>query len=214
MKKILIIASLVLAIGIFSGCGKKASETQSQDSKAGGNSESQGGVISSIKEAMGLGKAMECTYSYKAGEQTFTSKMFVEGKKYKSENEIMGKKQISIFDGETMYNWSDVDKKGFKWTKSCMEELNKSYTKDDKEEKDDIAEVPAGDITKDAEEAFKDALDTKCVSASSIDFTIPSDITFADQCEVMKEQMKKMEDMKNNLPTDVKIPEGMNIPNQ
>lgn len=209
MKKTIIIASLVLAVGFFTGCSKKASETQnqSQNAKTEQSNKSQDGVIGSIKDAMGLGKAMECTYSYKVGEQNSTSKMFIDGTKFRSENDIMGEKQISIFDGETMYNWSETDKKGFKWTKSCMEELSKSYNKEENKN------GPA-DIATDPEEAFKDTFDTKCVSVSSIDFSIPSDVEFANQCDIMKEQFKKMEEMKKNAPANAGIPEGMNIPNQ
>lgn len=208
MKKIIIITSLVLAVGFFAGCGKKSSETQNQNqnAKTEQSNKSQDGVIGSIKDAMGLGKTMECTYSYKTGDQTSTSKIFIDGTKFRSENDIMGKKQISIFDGETMYNWSETDKKGFRWTKSCMEEISKPYKEENNNGPENIATDP--------EEAFEDTFDTKCVPVSSIDFSIPSDVEFADQCEVMKEQLKKMEEMKKNMPTNAEIPEGINIPNQ
>jgi len=202
IKKTILLSSLVLAVALFSGCGKKATEQNAGEGKTAQKEETNG-VISSIKDAIGLGKKMKCTYTYKVGDESFTSTTYVEGQKYKGESEVMGKKQIMVFDGETMYSWSEADRKGTKWVKSCIEELNKST------EKTSDASTPTGEEIADASEVFDDAMDTQCVPVDSIDFSVPSDITFSDMCE----QLKKMQDMSKNLPSGVELPEGVNLPN-
>ncbi len=205
IKKTLLLSSLVLAVVLLSGCGKKTAE-QNAGNKETAQKEETGGVITSIKDAIGLGKKMQCTYTYKEGEESFTSTTYVEGEKYKGESEIMGKKQIMVFDGNTMYSWSEADKKGTKWDKKCMEELNKDSKKTTEESSD--ASALTGEELADASEVFDDALDTKCVPVASIDFSVPSDITFSDMCE----QLKKMQDAAKNLPSGIDLPEGVNIP--
>ena len=56
-------------------------------------------------------------------------------------------------------------------------------------------------------EAFDGAVDVKCEEVANIDFSIPSDIQFQDQCEMMKQmqkqagQMQKQaEEMMKNMP--------------
>lgn len=205
MKKIAIAIFAIGAIVLVAGCAKKApvnnQDTANQESAQ--KEEKSGGIISSIKDAIGLGKKMQCTYVYKTGDQTFTTTAYIEGQKYKGESEIMGRKQSMVFDGETMYMWSETDKKGSKWTKSCMDELNK----DNKQEE---ASAPAigGEEAKDASEVFKNAMDVKCSDVASIDFSVPSDVAFSDMCE----QMKKMQDLTKNLPQGIEIPAGIGEP--
>lgn len=208
IKKTIVLSSLILAVVLLSGCAKKGTENKNGDKKETAQKEENGGMINSIKDAIGMGKKMECTYTYKAGEgnESFTSKAYIEGKKYKSESEVMGKKQLMVFDGETMYTWSEADKKGTKWVKSCLDELNK----DDKTEKTDSnTTIPKEENIDDASEVFDDAMDTKCVPVDSIDFSVPSDIVFSDMCEQLK-AMK--ESLGKNLPKGVSIPKGAGEP--
>ncbi len=205
MKKIAIVVFAIGAVALVSGCAKKEAENNNQTVQK----EETGGVINSIKDAIGMGKKMECTYTFKDGNESFTSKTYIEGEKYKGENEVMGKKQMMVFDGETMYSWSEADKKGTKWTKTCIDELNKDTKK---EEKPSDTPAPTEEDISDASEAFKDAIDIKCVPVSSIDFSVPSDITFSDMCEQLKAMKEKFKDMGKNLPNGVNIPEGAGAP--
>jgi hypothetical protein len=207
IKKTLLFSSLILAVVFLSGCAKKGVQQnpeQKQTETAGEvKNEESGGIISSIKDAIGLGKKMQCTYTYnKTGETPFTSTAYIDGQKYKGETEIMGKKQLMVFDGDTMYTWSETDKTGTKFSKSCMEDLNKDKPQDSN------APAPTQDQIKSAEDAFKDVADTKCTPVDSIDFSIPTDVTFSDMCA----EFQKIKDMKNNLPSRVNIPKGVNIP--
>src|SRR3990167_9560301 len=54
------------------------------------------GVIGSIKDAMGLGKKMKCTYSAKAGSGV-SSTVFVDGKKFKFTTDANGEKMYGVF---------------------------------------------------------------------------------------------------------------------
>lgn len=209
MKKIAIAIFAIGAVILVSGCAKKPVENQGQTkNEESAVKEESGGVISSIKDAMGLGKKMQCTYKYKDNEQSFTSTVYVDGKKYKGESEVMGKKQLMVFDGETMYMWPEGEKKGTKWTKSCMDDLSKEGQKNEDREESNIDK----DETKDIEEAFKDAMDVKCTPVASIDFSVPSDIIFSDMCQELKTLQEKFQGIGNDLPSGGSLPDGAEIP--
>lgn len=207
MKKILLGIFVLGAVVLVSGCAKKTNPEPGPKG-TGEEQKTEGRIISSIKDAIGLGKKMECTYTYKSGEETITTKAYIEGKKYKGESEFMGKKQLMVFDGETMYSWSESEKKGTKWSQSCMEEINKE---NEPEKNSDISK-PTEDEIKDASEAFKDAMDVKCTDVASIDFSVPSDIEFSDMCQQLKEMQEKFKNMGDNLPKGVNVPNGINVP--
>lgn len=209
MKKTITVFLLVLAVGVFAGCAKKPVENQGQTkNEESAVKEESGGVISSIKDAMGLGKKMQCTYKYKDNEQSFTSTVYVDGKKYKGESEVMGKKQLMVFDGETMYMWPEGEKKGTKWTKSCMDDLNKENEKNEDKGTSNFSQ----DEIKDVEDAFKDAMDVKCTPVASIDFSVPSDIIFSDMCQELKTLQEKFQGIGNDLPSGGSLPDGAEIP--
>jgi len=193
---------MATGILLLAGCGNKPADKTGEKgvkNKNGVMTETQaekGGVISSIKDAMGLGKAMKCEYKFKGEGGDITSTAYVNGKKYKAESTVMGKKQIVIFDETTMYSWGEGEKTGMKMEKTCMEEMNKN--------------LPKGDTTstpniKTDEEFFDDATDVSCVPYSGADFSVPTDVIFTDQCEMLKGIL-------NSMPTGVNIPNGVNIP--
>ncbi|MFZ2192941.1 MAG: hypothetical protein WAV31_01745 [Candidatus Moraniibacteriota bacterium] len=196
MKKMKIVA-LAAGILLLAGCGNKPADKAGEvgvEKKSNVSVETKkdnGGVISSMKDAMGLGKAMKCSYKFKGEAGDITSTAYVNGKKYKAESTVMGKKQIVIFDETAMYSWAEGEKTGMKMTTACMEEMN------DKLPKGDSASVPDA---KTDEEFFDDATDVNCEPYSGTDFSIPKDIAFTDQCEMLKGIMK-------DLPAGVDIPE-------
>jgi hypothetical protein len=59
---------------------------------------------------------------------------------------------------------------------------------------------------KNPDEQFNDAMETKCEDVASIDFAIPSDVTFKDQCEEMKKMMENLKKYQNQMPSQ--IPSG------
>jgi hypothetical protein len=204
MKKTLLLVLASALVFILAGCSKQQAKEQgaSQSGQKTEQGQEQGGVISSIKDAIGMGKKMKCTYTLKTGNETDTFVTYVEGKKYKSESEFGGKIQYSVSDGEVVYSWNNKDKNGTKMDIKCLEDLKKP---------DENNTSNTTDLTKsitDPEEQFDDAMDTKCESVSSIDFSIPSDVAFKDQCEELKRMMESLDKLKSQMPN---IPSG-NIP--
>ncbi|MFZ2975024.1 MAG: hypothetical protein WA055_00140 [Candidatus Moraniibacteriota bacterium] len=203
MKKTKVV---LLAVGILllAGCGNKPADKAGEmkaENKSSVTTETKaekGGVISSIKDAMGLGKEMKCAYKFKGEAGDITSTAYVNGKKYKAESTVMGKKQIVIFDEEAMYSWAEGEKTGMKMTTVCMKEMEKNIPKDQG------GSEPMADSISD-EEYFDNATDVKCEAYSGTDFSIPKDITFTDQCEMLKNMM-------NNLPSGMDIPGGAGMP--
>ena len=193
MKKTLLGVVIVGAAFVLSGCG---SSTAINQNAVQNPAQQSGSVISSIKDAMGLGTKMKCEYSMGTGADVVKSTAYVEGKKFKSVGMVAGKTMNTIFDGETMYNWQEGQTTGFKMTMTCINNLKTSLPQNN-------PSAPAG--VKSPEDQFKDATSTSCnPSSESVDFSAPSNVTFTDQCELMN---KSLEMMKN-----VKIPSGANIP--
>ncbi|MFA6160183.1 MAG: hypothetical protein WC678_03820 [Parcubacteria group bacterium] len=203
MKKTKVV---LLAVGILllAGCGNKPADKAGEVGKENKNDVAtetkaeKGGVISSIKDAMGLGKEMKCAYKFKGEAGDITSTAYVNGKKYKAESTVMGKKQIVIFDETAMYSWAEGEKTGMKMTKVCMEEMEKNIPKTQG------GQEPATDSISD-EEFFENSTDVSCMPYSGADFSVPTDITFTDQCEMLKGIL-------NSMPAGANIPAGVNIP--
>lgn len=203
MKKVFLGIAVVGLAFVLSGCGaKKAPQDGGAQNQTKEESKEQGSVIGSIKDAMGLGKKMKCEYSVGTGKEAVKSTAYVEGKKYKAISTINGTTTNSIFDGNTMYYWQEGQKTGMKMAMSCMEELNKSLPEDQQNPED----------FKSPEEQFEDAIDTSCVPATeSINFSAPSDVTFQDQCEMMKNLINSF---KTDIPAGAQgsMPDLSNLP--
>ncbi|MCX6766133.1 MAG: hypothetical protein NT136_04210 [Candidatus Moranbacteria bacterium] len=186
MKKIAVFA-LVVGLSIFvAGC-KKTNQNDNQDQGAIQKQE-KGGVVSSIKDAMGLGKKVKCTYRYAIAGQTDESVVYIEGKKYKSSYEIEGQKTNNFFDGEISYTWTEGQKTGTKISMACLKEIGDSYKSEEKNTGQNQNQLKAG------QEAFENAVDTKCEPTNE-DISLPIDITFTDQCDQMKGQIQSMQEM-------------------
>lgn len=202
MKKIAL-GTLVIAFALtLSACGEKA-----QEKKPAGEmmKEKSSGVISSIKDAMGMGKKMKCTYKMKNAGGEFEAVTYIEGEKYKSETAAMGMKMAAVYDGEDMYTWQEGQKTGMKMTKACQEEMEAMDTGEEMEEQEEM---------KVGVEAFDGAMNVDCEAASSIDFSVPSDIEFTDQCAMMKQMQgqavdmqKQAEEMMKNMPDMPNMPQ-------
>lgn len=159
------------------------------------------GMVSSIKDAMGLGQKMQCTYTMNEGGKTFESKVMVDGEKYASTTMIDNMTVYGVFDGENQYSWTSAAKTGMKMSKACLEKMQATAQNMAKP-----TETPAA-APQDMEKAFEMAKNVKCEPASGADFTIPKDVTFTDQCAMMEQSMKMMEEMKDKMPA------GMTMPN-
>ena len=201
MKK-LQLAAMVAGVVLLAGCGNKAAENQpvpsTENKQAEVNADTQApenSVIASIKDAMSSGKTMKCTYTIKGKDGDMTSISYVDGKKYLSETTVAGKVMHSLFDETAMYTWTEGMKQGMKMDMTCAQDLAKNAPQGDQSAQ---APDPSGEKT------FDSATDVTCEPASNIDFSIPTDVTFADQCAMLKNVMK-------NIPSGANIPKGMPV---
>ena len=207
MKKIFL-GTLVLAFAFtLSACGNKSSNQQSSTTDNNTSAVAQaptqvdnGGVINSIKDAMGLGKKMECTYADNLNGATVTAVTQVDGKNFKSVSDLNGKKVYSVMKDGVMYSWGEIS--GIPATKldlNCVKDLQKNLPPSQQ------AAAPDQDPLK----SFDNATKVSCKPVDSIDISVPTDIQFQDQCEMMKGLTKQLKDMK--VPAGANVP--ANIPN-
>ncbi len=164
------------------------------------------GVVSSIKDAMGLGQKMQCTYVMNDGDKSIESKVVVDGKKFFSTTATGEMIVYALFDGENQYSWTSASKTGMQMSKACLEKMKESVK--------DMPTAPETPMTpKDMQSAFDVAKNVKCEPAGSVDFALPKDVTFTDQCAMMEQSMQMMKDMKDKLPAGMTVP-GMPTPVQ
>lgn len=217
MKKLIIVA-VVLTVGFVAvGCGKKQSAQQGGEKgemQAGaehvdgkdGPSDKLGDVLKKgelvgeqIQSAIQKGDALECTYRMSEADENSVVKTYIAGEKYKSIVTTNGEEFNAIFDGETQYSWNSLgEKKGVMMSLKCMEELEGEDEMDDgTDEEEDFEEF------KTTSEILDQDIGMSCSKAGKIDFSVPGDIEFVDQCEMLKTQMKQMEQMQQSIPEDM-----------
>lgn len=193
MKKELVGIAILGVSFVLAGCG--AQNSRQEQVQLQEKTQQQSSTISSIKDAMGLGKKMKCEYVLADGKDSVKAISYVEGKNFKSTVTVGSMISNTVFDGETMYSWSDGQGTGMKMKMSCMEKLGESMPQDQKNGNGAPIEAP--------EDHFKNATDVDCVLASdNVDFSVPAGITFTDQCEMMEKSMEMMKNIKlpGNLP--------------
>ncbi|MDP3956908.1 MAG: hypothetical protein Q8Q10_00195 [bacterium] len=204
MNKLLPIVFVVIVVigGWFYFSGKKTAVAPTGENNVvltPPQTEEKGGVISSIKDAMGLGQAMQCTYTSGTGDTAMTSKVFVSGQKFRSESEVNGTQVYALFDGDMQYTWMGNTKQGTKMSKACLDELQAA-----------LPDAQTGTSETAQAENYSETFDTannvNCVAAGGADFSVPIDVTFTDQCEMMRQATKMMEGIKGQLPAGINIP--------
>lgn len=204
--KTLKIAAVAAGVVLLAGCGQKAAQKSSTD--AGANNantpkteqkSAASDVISSIADAMKSGKAMKCDYSIKDkdGNETKMS-AYVDGKKYKSDFAAAGKITHMVFDGDATYSWREGENKGMKMTVACAEDLAKNAPKP-ASSADQNTPAP----NENPDNHFDGATNVSCSPDKNVDFSIPSDVTFTDQCEMMKNLQKNMPTLPSGVPTSM-----------
>lgn len=139
-------------------------------------------VIGSIKEAMGLGTALRCTYAVGEGAQAVSSEVYVSGGKFKTSSQVNGVKMEALFDGKTQYMWMSGSNEGMKMEMACLDQLKTSLP---------ASEGTQPSTPEDYQKSFDMAKNVSCEPAPGTDFSIPTTVQFTDQCALM-EQMTKM----------------------
>lgn len=153
-------------------------------------------VFESLKNAMGLGKKLACTYT-DTTDTNISSTVFIDGKKMKFTSTINDTIMYGLFDGETQYTWSnDSNKQGYKMSAACLDEM-KAFAQS----------MPSDNAPAPQDYASLEALhNVRCVPAESEDFSLPTDITFVDQCTMLRDSMKALDQMKQQLPEGTTLP--------
>ena len=193
-SKIIVLTSVILAVFVLAGCKKKTPATGVQETKT----EKQETVTDkaketamNIKDAIAGGKSMECEMKVGSEGNMVNSKFSVQGEKYRSEADFGEGKMISTSDGKVVHTWNEVTKEGTKISFDCIKSMETSAPEAD----DNDYEYST---YKSSEQIIDDAPDPDCKSVGSIDFSIPTDVNFIDQCEMLK---KAQESLKNlNIP--------------
>ncbi len=203
MRILTVAASVVCAVAL-AGCSGSGNEmdvdTPSRNQEP---SEMQGGAVSGVAEwvaGLASGKAYECEYSTNDGDgMPGTVRMIMDRDRYRTETETPDGSFVSVFDGETSYSWTVGRREGMKMSRGCMENIG--------------AEMPEGDDDTVEEESFRtpeEALDMipdiSCREISVPDFSVPGDVEFADQCEMLRTQMEMMKQYRDQMPD---MPAGM-----
>ncbi len=200
MKILLIVVSLLFIGGgwfYFSrnneGSTQRRQESPEVRDEAKNDENKGSSVVASIKDAMGLGEQMQCTYVVGTPEKAITTSVFVDGKKFKTEAEVGGAKTEALFDGETQYVWTDKSSSGMKMTKDCLSELKASLPQGQAQ---GASDRPSEDYQKD----FDMAQNVHCEKAAAVDFSVPKDVEFIDQCALMEQSKKMMEQVRGMAP--------------
>lgn len=200
MKKIGLYVLSFALVFTLAGCGKKEENSKMKNDMAiegDYNQNEQGdvevmenGVLANLKNSLSAGKKIKCSYQINDKDETMgVVETYIQGDKYKTESTIDGIKNISIFDGDIVYSWIDGQKMGTKMSMDCINNLNGN--------KEEIKEnIPVED-----EEGFVNSLgetnNLECGEAGDIDFDLPSEIEFSDQCEILKSQQQLIEGFTN-----------------
>lgn len=204
--KALKIALTTAGVLLAAGCGNKPADNSNEAVKDAAQSETgkqaqtetANEMIKTIADAMASGKAMQCTYTIKdKNGEGMTATAYVDGEKYKTDTEMAGNVTHTLFDSEAMYTWTEGQTGGMKMTKACMEEMAKNAPGENEN-------VPAPAPEPGQDETFQGATDVSCEEASGVDFSIPQNVTFSDQCEALK-------NLQSIIPSGVDMPDG--IPN-
>ena len=196
---------VLLAIAWFA-LGRKSStpqnvETavQTQPAAPGQPASPASSIVSSIKDAMGLGKQMKCTYTANKTNTTFNATVYVEGTKYKSYVTVGGKNMNALFDGTALYTWEDGNTTGSEMTADCLAKLKAAAPQNPS------GQAPAQPPVQDPADSFNSATNVQCAPSTDGDLTVPAGVTFSDQCAMMTKALEYMNSAK-------KLPAGAGTP--
>lgn len=177
--------------------------TMSLSSDSLGTAKEESKVVSSIKDAMGLGRKMQCTYAI-GDDKAIQATVLVDGEKFKSTTVMKDMTVHGLFDGETQYTWTDKEKQGSKMSKACLDKMTARFQ--DMSADASKKESAAAPSVQDLREGFDGLKDVQCQAASAVDFSLPKDVSFVDQCAMIEQSMKMMDEMKDKLPAGMTMP--------
>ncbi len=152
-------------------------------------------MIRTIKEAMEMGGQMRCTYTSGEGTAAVTSTVLVAGEQFYTQVVTSGVTTSALYDGKTQYVWTNGSTEGMKMTKACLENFQSSIPQDTASK-----QVPA-----DYRDMLETALNVQCapIETNPLETILPKDVVFSDQCAMMEQSKKMMEQYKEKIPADM-----------
>lgn len=179
----------------LSGCGKDPDMQDEQAATVDENAvkeqaikEVVDGEAGELYTGIAQGKKMKCEYTLEMPDTEETKVViYLDGMKYRTEiqAESMNPERV-IFDGEAMYSWDDTMKQGMKMDMNCMEEFEQIVG-------DQAFDEELGVFDPASEDFVKDLPDMQCEEVGEVDLSIPDDVEFMDQCEMLREQFGEEE---------------------
>lgn len=184
MKKLIILAMLLILPISLVGCGK-------DDTAGGSNDELFSGTLQELIDGE---KSMKCTYSIDSEGASGEGVVYVDGQKSYTEmvieNEGESMTTYMISDSEWLYTWSSMmPEQGMKMNLEKMKQLGEEFEQGQE----------AGQF--DYEENFEQDFDFKCQSwiPDKSKFIPPSNVTFTDWTQTMETLSEDLSSMQESL---------------
>lgn len=213
IQRSILTGGIAVALLVLSGCAKPVAQTPSddagsatsEDASVNENSDTgtlpgEGTLVDSYRALLGNGKQLSCVFSTDRLDGTsLETKTFLDGeKRYKS---MVSDPKLgtitTLFDGNAVYSWTEGAKTGMKMDISCLDDVKKTAGKN-----------APNDTYASNDDMLDTAPDISCAESSeATDFSVPSTISFTDQCAMMRDAQKMMESVKNASPDS-----AVNIP--
>lgn len=200
MKKTILILGLIFALTLtLTGCFKEKEE-KSEAKPTPTSEEGEESFFGSLKDLMGLGKAMKCTYSSENEMGKTSGVTYISGQKARSDSKFTDSAgqttgSYMINDGEWVYIWTSDQKEGMKMKVQEMEREQKPTELPEQE--GEQAQISY----QDAQKEMQQEVDYKCTSwqADNSVFTPPTNVAFKNWGEEMKKMEEEIEKMKEEM---------------
>ncbi|MBU1088829.1 hypothetical protein KKA02_03055 [Patescibacteria group bacterium] len=193
MKKIKILALLMLTGLMLGGCVKKKQVPESNGGKITVSEEENGLFSGSLRDLVLKGKPVKCAYEVKNENGSASGITYVSGKKVRGDFKNIGTdgeeiESYFVSDGEWTYTWSSEGSNGMKM---------KAEGWDKNEEEVDDTGADYGGMSYEDSNNIDTKMDYKCEEWRTDDsiFEVPSDIEFKDmnaEIEKAQESAKSM----------------------
>ncbi len=198
---------------LLSGCQKKQEDNSKKnannqtvqqnknESNGSNNHQSTTNKLSeNIQKLFQSGKKIKCVYHDSEIGSGFTVTTYIDSSNnhYRTEfTDDQGKKNITIFDGNVMYTWQEGTNMGTKMSQDCIKELRGSS------DSEPVTEDEKDEEPTDIKEKLSLFQDVQCSPTNNVDLTLPTNVKFVDQCEMLKKQqeaLKGMQEKMKNIP--------------
>ena len=163
-----------------------SSEKQEEQDKQEQQGEQQGGEKEEWLEQLQKGEKLSCTYTDDQGGE---AQVFMDGENYRMEYVSDQGNMTSVSREGVLYIWGDqMPDSGMKFAQDCFEDF-------------DTPSSSSQEYYTSSEEVVEEIPDISCTSIDRVDTSIPENISFVDQCDMMKQ----FQQMETQLPEGVEM---------